>query len=111
VNNARAVLRIQETFGTFAEYVWSFVGGETIHNKWKLLAEIPAKTLESERMSRELKKRGFRFVGATTCYAFMQATGMVNDHTVDCFRWHELQALRAADQSPSAAREARGGFS
>jgi DNA-3-methyladenine glycosylase I len=92
VANARALLAVQEQFGSFASYIWGFVGGETIHNEWKTMAEIPAKTAEAERMSADLKRRGFRFVGPTICYAHMQATGMVNDHTVDCFRWEELRS-------------------
>jgi DNA-3-methyladenine glycosylase I len=91
VANARAFLRVQEEFGSFDTYVWRFVNGETIHNAWRTVAEIPAKTPEAEQMSRDLKARGFRFVGPTICYAHMQATGMVNDHTVDCFRWAELK--------------------
>lgn len=86
INNASAVLRMQEEFGSFDAYVWGFVDGEPIRNSWKALSELPAKTAVSDRMSKDLKKRGFRFVGSTTCYAFMQATGMVDDHTVDCFR-------------------------
>lgn len=92
IANARAFLRVQEEYGSFAAYVWQFVAGETIHNRWRTVAEIPAKTAEAEQMSRDLKARGFRFVGPTICYAHMQATGMVNDHTIDCFRWEELQA-------------------
>jgi DNA-3-methyladenine glycosylase I len=95
VANARAFLRVQEEFGSFDAYVWGFVGGETIHNEWLTMAEIPAKTPEAERMSADLKKRGFRFVGPTICYAHMQATGMVNDHTVDCYRYAELQSGRS----------------
>ena len=91
ITNAQAFLRVREEFGTFDAYVWGFVDGETIQNEWKLMAEIPAKTLEAERMSADLKKRGFRFVGPTICYAHMQATGMVNDHTVDCFRYRDLR--------------------
>jgi DNA-3-methyladenine glycosylase I len=91
VANARAFLRVQEEFGTFDAYVWGLVGGEPIQNSWHTMAEIPAKTPEAERMSADLKKRGFRFVGPTICYAHMQATGMVNDHTVDCFRYPELR--------------------
>ena len=82
---------MQEEFGSFDAYVWGFVAGETIQNEWRTMAEIPAKTPEAERMSADLKKRGFRFVGPTICYAHMQATGMVNDHTVDCFRYRELR--------------------
>jgi DNA-3-methyladenine glycosylase I len=91
VTNARAFLRVQEEFGSFADYVWRFVDGETIHNEWRTLEDIPVKTTEAERMSADLKRRGFRFVGPTICYAHMQATGMVNDHTIDCFRWAELK--------------------
>jgi DNA-3-methyladenine glycosylase I len=91
ITNARALPNVQEEFGSFAAYVWRFVDGETIHNEWRTTDEIPARTIEAEQMSRDLKKRGFRFVGPTICYAHMQATGMVNDHTVDCFRWAELR--------------------
>jgi DNA-3-methyladenine glycosylase I len=91
IDNARAFLRVQEEFGSFAAYVWGLVDGEIIQNEWRTMAEIPAKTPEAERMSADLKKRGFRFVGPTICYAHMQATGMVNDHTVDCFRYPELR--------------------
>ncbi len=91
VSNARAFLEVQKEFGSFADYIWSFVDGKPIQNNWKSLREIPAKTNEAERMSRALKKRGFRFVGPTICYAFMQAVGMVNDHTVRCFRNREIK--------------------
>lgn len=91
VTNARALLSVQEEFGSFDAYIWSFVDGDTIQNSWRRLEDIPAKTPESERLSADLKRRGFRFVGPTICYAQMQATGMVNDHTVDCFRWGELR--------------------
>jgi len=90
ITNARAFLDVQKEFGSFDRYIWSFTGGVTLQNCWGSLAAIPASTTEAERMSRELKKRGFRFVGPTICYAFMQAVGMVNDHTVDCFRRLEL---------------------
>jgi DNA-3-methyladenine glycosylase I len=82
VNNAQRVLELE----SLSDYLWSFVGGEPIMNGWKASAEIPAETAESKAMSKDLKKRGFRFVGPTVCYAFMQACGLVNDHTVDCFR-------------------------
>ncbi len=97
IDNARAFLQVQEEFGSFDAYVWGFVGGETIHNEWRTMAQIPAKTPEAERMSADLKKRGFRFVGPTICYAHMQATGMVNDHTVDCYRWAQLRGADAID--------------
>jgi DNA-3-methyladenine glycosylase I len=86
IDNARAFLAVQKEFGSFDAYIWSFVGGKPIVNGWKTLSQIPAKTKESDAMSKDLKKRGFRFVGSTICYAFMQATGLVNDHTSDCFR-------------------------
>lgn len=93
VKNARAFLAVQEEFGSFDAYLWRFVGGEPIVNSWQTLREVPAQTPEAEAMSKDLKKRGFTFVGPTICYAFMQAVGMVNDHTVDCFR-HPLNAER-----------------
>ena len=86
IDNARAFIAVQKEFGSFDTYIWSFVAGKPLVNSWKKLGEIPAKTQESDAMSKDLKKRGFRFVGSTICYAFMQATGLVNDHTVDCFR-------------------------
>jgi len=89
--NALAFLQVIKEFGSFNEFIWSFVGGKPIQNSWKTLKEIPANTPESDIMSKELKKRGFKFVGSTICYAFMQAVGMVNDHTVDCFRYKELR--------------------
>jgi DNA-3-methyladenine glycosylase I len=90
VRNAQAYLKLQAELGSFSDYLWSFVGGEPIVNNWKTLAELPATSPESIAMSKDLKKRGFSFVGPTICYAFMQAVGMVNDHTVDCFRYREL---------------------
>jgi DNA-3-methyladenine glycosylase I len=91
VSNARAFLRVQEEFGGFDAYVWRFVGGRPRVNRWTALREIPAKTAESDALSRDLIARGFRFVGPTIIYAHMQATGMVNDHVVDCLRWHAVQ--------------------
>ena len=88
IANARATLDV----GTLGELLWSFVGGEPKQNRFKTLAEIPAETPESKAMSKDLKKRGFRFVGPTVCYAFMQACGLVNDHTTDCFRYSEVAA-------------------
>ena len=90
VGNARAFLRVQAEHGSFDRYVWRFVDGCPRLNRWRTMAEVPAETPESRAMSRDLKRRGFRFVGPTICYAFMQATGLVNDHLVDCFRWAEL---------------------
>jgi DNA-3-methyladenine glycosylase I len=85
-------LEVQEEFGSFDKYIWQFVGGKPKQNAWKTHKRLPAKTVESDAMSKDLQKRGFRFVGSTICYAFMQATGMVNDHLVQCFRYEELQA-------------------
>jgi len=93
VVNAQAVLKIREEYGSFDRYIWQFVGGAPIQNRWRNLSEIPATTAESDAMSRDLKKRGFKFVGSTICYAFMQAVGMVNDHLVDCFRHREVVKL------------------
>lgn len=91
VQNAQAYLRIQAEEGGFSDFLWQFVGGRPIQNNWRTLADFPAKTAESEAMSKALRRRGFNFVGPTICYAFMQAVGMVNDHTVDCFRYAEVQ--------------------
>ncbi|MEJ2033395.1 MAG: DNA-3-methyladenine glycosylase I [Deltaproteobacteria bacterium] len=90
ITNARAFIAVRDEFGSFAGYLWRFVDGAPIQNAWKRISEVPATTPVSEAMSRDLKKRGFRFVGSTICYAHMQAVGMVNDHTTDCFRWREL---------------------
>ncbi len=90
VGNARAFLRVQEEHGSFDRYVWRFVDGRPRQNRWRAMGEVPAETPESRALSRDLKRRGFRFVGPTICYAFMQATGLVNDHLVDCFRHAEL---------------------
>ena len=89
IANARATLEV----GSLDDLLWGFVDGRPLQNSWKTLAEIPAETDESKAMSKELKRRGFRFVGPTICYAFMQAVGLVNDHTVDCFRYRELARL------------------
>ncbi|PSN79120.1 DNA-3-methyladenine glycosylase I [filamentous cyanobacterium CCP4] len=88
--NARAFLQVQEAFGSFDRYIWQFVDGKTVQNRWATLAEAPVRTPASDAMSKDLKRRGFTFVGSTICYAYMQAAGMVNDHTVDCFRHSEL---------------------
>ncbi|MGD9682740.1 MAG: DNA-3-methyladenine glycosylase I [Candidatus Obscuribacterales bacterium] len=90
VRNARALLAVREEFQTFDRFIWQFTGGRTIVNHWKELTEVPARTKESDLMSKELKRRGFNFVGSTICYAHMQATGMVNDHLTSCFRHAEL---------------------
>ncbi len=101
VSNARAFLAVQEEFGSFDEYVWRFVGGAPKQNARKTLREIPPRTPESDALSRDLKRRGFRFVGSTICYAFMQAVGLVNDHLVTCFRYRALgpKARRARGRS------------
>jgi DNA-3-methyladenine glycosylase I len=90
ISNAQAFLKVQEEFGSFDAYIWQFVSGKPKQNAWKAHGRLPAKTAESDAMSKDLKKRGFRFVGSTICYAFMQATGMVNDHLVECYRYREL---------------------
>jgi DNA-3-methyladenine glycosylase I len=91
IQNAKIFLAVQKEFGSFDRYIWNFVGHEPKLNAWKSTKEVPNKTPESDAMSKDLKKRGFKFVGSTICYAFMQAVGMVNDHLVDCFRYHELR--------------------
>jgi len=96
VRNAQGVLRVQEEFGSLDAFLWKYVDFEPRQNAWKALSEIPARTKESDAMSRDLKRRGFSFVGPTICYAFMQSVGMVNDHTRDCFRYRELEACRKA---------------
>jgi DNA-3-methyladenine glycosylase I len=90
VTNAQAFIEVQKEFGSFDNYLWSFVGCQTMKNAWKSDSEIPARTPEAEAMSRDLVKRGFKFVGPTICYAFMQAAGMVNDHVLDCFRYEQV---------------------
>jgi len=93
IGNAQAYLEVQAKFGSFSDYIWRFTDGRPIQNSWKTLAEIPAKTVLAETLSSDLKKRGFKFVGPTIVYAHMQATGMVNDHLVSCFRHAEVAAL------------------
>ncbi|GMQ89858.1 MAG: DNA-3-methyladenine glycosylase I [Gammaproteobacteria bacterium] len=90
IRNAQAFLEVQRQFGSFDAYVWQFVGGEVRRNAWTRVQQIPARTEESDAMSADLKRRGFKFVGSTICYAFMQAVGMTNDHVVDCFRYGDL---------------------
>ena len=92
VTNAKAFLAIQKEFGSFSEYIWQFVGGKPVKNKWKSSKDIPAKTEVSDAMSKDLKKRGFKFVGSTICYAYMQAVGMVNDHITDCICYKRIKA-------------------
>ena len=91
IGNAQAFLAVQQAFGSFDAYIWQFVGGARQHNHWATLAEVPAHSAQSQAMSKDLKARGFRFVGPTICYAFMQAVGMVNDHLTTCFRHPELR--------------------
>jgi DNA-3-methyladenine glycosylase I len=94
VDNARAFLAVQKEFGSFDAYIWSFVGGRTRDNHRRSVKRLPARTRESDALSMDLKQRGFRFVGSTICYAFMQAVGMVNDHSIDCFRYRQLVGRR-----------------
>lgn len=91
VGNAKAFLAVQKECGSFDAYIWQFIGGSPRTNKWKSLSDLPAKTPEAEAMSKDLLKRGFKFVGPTICYAFMQATGMVNDHVTTCFRFRQIR--------------------
>lgn len=94
VSNARAFLQVQAEFGSFDRYIWQFVDGHPKQNSWPTLEHVPAETPESKAMSKDLKRRGFRFVGPTICYAFMQAAGLVNDHITTCFRYHQLEEFR-----------------
>jgi DNA-3-methyladenine glycosylase I len=98
IRNARAFIKVREEFGSFDAYMWQFVGGKPIINAWTFGREIPAETEESRKMSKDLLQRGFRFVGPTICYAHMQAVGMVNDHTTDCFRYQEILSLHKESQ-------------
>jgi len=94
VSNARALLKVQEEFGSFDKYVWGFVGGKPRINRWNSFRKIPARTAESDAFSADLKRRNFRFVGTTICYAFMQAVGMVNDHLIDCHRFRSVSSMK-----------------
>ena len=96
IRNARAFIKVREEFGTFNDYIWDFVNGKPIQNAWQQGSQIPAETPLSNKISRDLKRRGFNFVGPTIVYAHMQATGMVNDHTTDCFRHKEVKALEGS---------------
>ena len=91
IANAQALLKVQDELGSFDAYIWRFVDGRPLRNRWRQMADVPARTSQSDAMSKDLARRGFRFVGSTICYAFMQATGMVNDHLVSCFRYKEIQ--------------------
>ena len=108
IQNAQAFLQVQSDFASFDAFIWQFVNGRPQQYARQSLQEVPASTRESDAMSKELKRRGFTFVGTTICYAFMQAVGMVNDHIVDCFRWQEVQALAA---SPGVTLSAAKGLS
>ena len=112
VTNAQAFLEVQREFGSFDTYCWQFVGGRPIENRWRTPPEIPATTTESDALSRDLKRRGFKFVGSTVMYAHMQAVGMVNDHLIDCFRYREVRRLGVGSgrraRRPRAAAAARG---
>jgi DNA-3-methyladenine glycosylase I len=104
VTNAQAFIKVQEQFGSFEAYLWGFVGHQTQQNSWKAQSEIPAKTPEAEALSKDLLRRGFKFVGPTICYAFMQAAGMVNDHVVHCFRYDQMsQTTPPGSQGPLAS--------
>jgi DNA-3-methyladenine glycosylase I len=103
IQNAKAFLAVQREFGSFDAYVWRFVGGRAKRNAWRSLKQIPARTPESSALSKDLSRRGFKFVGSTICYAFMQAVGMVNDHTVTCFRYAEIEKLGMTRCSPKTA--------
>jgi len=98
IENAKRFLEVRKEFGSFDTYLWNFVGGTPIQNRWRSLADVPARTAESDAMSRDLLRRGFKFVGSTICYAFMQATGMVNDHLVTCPRYAELSGAHRRRQ-------------
>ena len=99
ITNARAFLRLQKEFGSFDHYIWQFVNGKPIRNSWKKITDIPSRTPKSDALSKDLQKRGFKFVGTTICYALMQAVGMVNDHIVGCFRYGELKNKSEDDAS------------
>jgi DNA-3-methyladenine glycosylase I len=107
IQNAKAFLAIQKEFGSFDAYIWQFVGKRPIQNAWRAPREVPARTAESDAMSKDLVTRGFKFVGSTICYAYMQATGMVNDHAVGCFRWEEVR--RVGNKQARARRRSTAG--
>lgn len=104
IQNSQAFLTIRNEFGSFDRYIWAFVDGKPIQNRWKAMSEVPARTPESDTMSKDLKRRGFNFVGSTICYAFMQAVGMVNDHLTGCFRHSEVGALSDLSSNPPRRR-------
>jgi DNA-3-methyladenine glycosylase I len=104
VQNAKSFLAVQKEYGTFDRYIWQFVGGHTRQNAWQSLAQVPARTPEADRMSKDLLRHGFKFVGPTICYAFMQAVGLVNDHLVSCFRYGELREGAEKTRRPTTPR-------
>jgi DNA-3-methyladenine glycosylase I len=103
ITNARCIIEIQKDYGSFDAYIWQFTGGQTIHNAYKKITDLPANTPQSDAMSRDLRKMGFRFTGSTICYAFMQATGMVNDHLTGCFRYKPILEMNPYNQKNSPA--------
>jgi len=107
INNAQRFMEIQREFGSFSEYIWSFVGGKPIQNQLKSMKDAPATSAESDRLAKDLKKRGFKFLGSTTLYAHMQATGLVNDHLVDCFRYKEILELNESKENQPNDKENR----
>jgi len=107
IGNANAFLQVAEEAGSFDSYIWGFLGGSTIDNQRKSMSEVPATTVESDAMSKDLKARGFKFVGSTICYAYMQATGMVNDHVVDCFRYKQVLGYAGCRRSVPGLRYTR----
>jgi DNA-3-methyladenine glycosylase I len=107
IANARAFLFVQKEFGSFDRYIWQFVGGRPKKNKWRMLKQLPARSPESDAMSRDLKERGFRFVGSTICYAFMQAAGLANDHLVSCFRHWDVQGVGSRESRVGSGRKRR----
>lgn len=109
VQNAKAFLKAQDEFGSFDAYIWQFAGGAPIVNRWRSRNQVPARTAESDAMSKDLRKRGFSFVGSTICYAFMQGVGMVNDHLTGCFRYSQLAAKHASVREPFGSTSGLGG--
>jgi DNA-3-methyladenine glycosylase I len=107
IQNARSFMEVRDEFGSFDHYVWTFVDGSPRQNSWKAQGQVPARTPESEALSRDLLRRGFKFVGPTICYAFMQAVGLVNDHLIDCFRHDELRKTNSAGTNSSPSRTKR----
>ncbi len=104
LGNARAFLAVRDEQGSFDRFIWDFVGGAPIQNRWRSMAEVPAQTDKSDAVSAALRERGFKFVGSVICYAFMQAAGLVNDHLVTCFRHRDIQSLTASDSAPGSRR-------